>query len=293
MGWFERIVLLATFASILLASLAFWIDYNDRIEARRVNAATLTEIAASHAARREEAIARAWTTLTTPAPGNSDKREAMEYLAAQGVSLSGIDLSCERMGADWSFNLMRERMECNAPTALTRLSLPPRNGQGAVLRGANLSGSDLRVADLRQAILVETNLFRALFASADLRSANFADANLRDANLYLANLEGAFIAGADLSGAYLISANLLRANLWNALLIGVDVTNANFREANLSGADFTGTIGQGQADFSAAWTWHDQPPIGLDPRVAVVHCQFDPTSHIRTYRPEPCIAPPD
>ena len=62
--------------------------------------------------RQEERTARAWQLLTTKAPGNSGKIEALEYLNSQSpwlfriwwpfskerVSLQGIDLTPARLG---------------------------------------------------------------------------------------------------------------------------------------------------------------------------------------------------
>lgn len=42
----------------------------------------------------EERIVRAWSLLTTTAPGNSGKGRAMSYLSSQNTSLAGLDLSC-------------------------------------------------------------------------------------------------------------------------------------------------------------------------------------------------------
>ncbi|MCP5036747.1 MAG: ABC transporter permease, partial [Rhodobacteraceae bacterium] len=114
-GWFERVVLFITFASIALGAWAFWIDYGDRVQARLVNKktleayveqtginqATLSEIAEARADREADAITRAWTLITTPAPGNSGKGSALEYLNGLGIPLTGIDLSCETIGGGW------------------------------------------------------------------------------------------------------------------------------------------------------------------------------------------------
>ena len=43
-------------------------------------------------AREEDRVHRAWSILTTKASGNSGKVSALEYLAARGTSLWGIDL---------------------------------------------------------------------------------------------------------------------------------------------------------------------------------------------------------
>lgn len=279
-GWFERIVLLATFASILLASVAFWIDYNDRIEARRVNAATLTEIAASHAARREEAIARAWTTLTTPAPGNSGKREALEFLAEQGIPLTGLDLSCDRMGGEWHEERGRR---CTRPVFLMNISLarvlPAHvDFSEANFSGANLVGAYLEGVNLRSARVEGSQLWMANVSNAFLGGAIFDDSNLSE---------------TDLSGSNLNRARFRRASLRSANLSNTWLSFADFSNADLSGADFDGAHGLETVRTVGAWAWHDQQPIGLPDSVTVALCEFDPVQHARFQRPEPCIAPPD
>ena len=46
---------------------------------------------------RDDALARNWTLVTTPASGNSGKVQALEYLASKGKALDGTDLSCKTM----------------------------------------------------------------------------------------------------------------------------------------------------------------------------------------------------
>ena len=57
------------------------IEFADR-EAERENA-------------RLDRIERAWNRVLRPAGGNTGKGEAVSYLINQGVSLEGLDLSCE------------------------------------------------------------------------------------------------------------------------------------------------------------------------------------------------------
>lgn len=55
-------------------------------------------------ARQEERIARAWQLLTTRAPGNSGKVQALEFLAKNDVPLVNLDLSCSTNGGKWDTN---------------------------------------------------------------------------------------------------------------------------------------------------------------------------------------------
>ena len=296
--WFERIVLMATLISIGLGTWAFLIDYEDRKQARAVNAATLEEIKASQLARelerkvneatlaeiedsretrREDAIARAWSLLTTPATGNSGKREALEYLAGQGVSLTGIDLSCAKMGGGWD----AEKKKCDNPVYLVGLTLKAPAGQQVDLHGAHLEGADLWGAHLEKADLWQAHLEGANLRRADLEGADLWEAHLEGADLWKAHLEGADLSEAHLEGA----------DLWKAHLEGAILEKANLEGAHLSSAIFTDAEGIVSIDFTNTWAWADEPPIGLPAAIPVTLCQYQ-TGMDRSIRPEPCL-PPD
>ena len=162
-------ILLAVIA-LFLALVTFWIDYRDRVEEHTV---------------------WAWQLLTTKAPGNSGKREALEYLNRED-------------GLLWMIRL-KER------TSLTGIDLSVAEDQP----GSFLVGIDLADADLTNANLVGVNLADANLGGADLVGVNLADANLGGANLTGANLTGADLADANLRGARLTNANLTAANLSN------------------------------------------------------------------------------
>lgn len=306
--WFERGVLVVTLASIALGAWAFLIDYEDRKQARMVNAATLEEIRASQIARelerrvneaslaeievsretrREEAIARAWSLLTTPATGNSGKREALEYLASQGVSLRGIDLSCEKMGGGWD----EEKKTCETPVYLDGLTLKAPEGQRVDLSGAHLTGASLTKAHLERADLDGAHLEGANLWAAHLEGANLWGAHLEGAFLLGAHLEGALLLGAHLEGAYLWGARLEKASLSQAHLEGTNLWDAQLDGAELSGARFTDAKNIGRTTFTNAWAWADWPYKGLPPTIAVTLCQYQSGMN-RYIRPDPCI-PPD
>ncbi|MCC0081230.1 MAG: pentapeptide repeat-containing protein [Rhodobacter sp.] len=275
-GWFERIVLLATFASILLASVAFWIDYRDRIEARRVNAATLAEIAASQITRRDEAIARAWSILTTPATGNSGKREAMEYLASQGVSLRGVDLSCERMGGHWIDRY--GVVECQGAVDLTGLRLSAPGDGPSDLSSANLAGADLTSARFP--------------LGSELSNADLSHSHLMGAQLSGTALSGSNLRNADLVGTHLVETYLVGANLSRAAFYGADLTGAFLSNAQISQTHFDeNTTILSSVAFDRVWAWADQPPDFLPDGVDLRLCRFVEDSHDRDQRPDPCLPP--
>ncbi|MCJ8336244.1 MAG: hypothetical protein MJH10_18755, partial [Epibacterium sp.] len=103
-------------------------------------------------ANRDDALARNWALLTTPASGNSGKVQALEYLASKGMVLNGIDLSCKTMGGT-DKNEPSEGT-CTRPPYLARLNLSAtKHGQHISLHRANLSGAGLWYANLSGAHL--------------------------------------------------------------------------------------------------------------------------------------------
>lgn len=255
-GWFERGTLLATLASVALGAWAY-------LEDRQT--------------RRDEAINRAWSILTTPATGNSGKREALEYLASQGVSLMGIDLSCEKMGGGWD----PVEKDCEIPVYLSGLTLSKLSNGAIDLLGANLSGAFLEDAELQNADLWGANLEGTVLWAADLRGAS---------------LEEAQMSGVDLSYARLSGANLREAELSNAGLGGSDLSDARLSGADLAGshisdANFSNATGVEEASFLESWAWSDFPPVGLPEDTNYKLCKWA-SGQERNLRPDPCI-PPD
>ncbi len=92
--------------------------------------------------RKEQRVVQAWQLVTQPAPGNSGKGPALEYLNSQGIPLVGIDLSEESN---------------QGPSFLARVDL-----SGALLANANLSRAGLWQADLSGALLKNADLSGAM-----------------------------------------------------------------------------------------------------------------------------------
>ena len=178
--WGLRIAVIA----LTLSTAAFLLDYNDRVEERTV---------------------RAWQLLTTPAPGNSGKIQALEYLNREDGLICG----------EWTrpLQVWREewvKTEClltlKARTPLVGIDLSSGNNgtpdnpnddpQGAYLLGVNLNGANLRGADLRNVSLTHAELFLADLSAANLRGADLTDAILRGAVLTDADLTDADLSGA-------------------------------------------------------------------------------------------------
>jgi hypothetical protein len=226
---------------------------------------------------RDDALARNWTLLTTPASGNSGKVQALEYLASKGMVLDGIDLSCNAMRGIEKSDAGEDR--CARPPYLQSLNLSEtKHGQPISLIRANLSGANL----------VNANLSGAYLGGADLSGAG----------LVRANLSGAYLWGSDLSGAELIGANLSGASLGKADLSGAKLSEANLSGANLSSADFRNAKGIDRAEFTDAWAWAIRKPTDLPVKIDLCLPEQVPEQVLVQellllilQRPNPCIAP--
>ena len=188
--------ILVAVVALVLTVAQFWIDYQDRVSER---------------------VVRAWTLVTTAAPGNSGKREALEYLNREDgwlciewmwegcaivlkprTEFPGIDLSASRHG--------------EAGVFLSSINLPLANLSEANLSGANLFEANLFHAFLMYANLKNTNLVKAELTWAQLFAAQLSEANLKEANLTKAQVVAADLSKANLTGANLSDANLTRSN---------------------------------------------------------------------------------
>ncbi len=194
--------------AIIVALVAFWIDYADRpIDRATRNAQLLAQVA----------------QLATIEHANASGgiKAIIEFLADEKVSMRGIALERTKLsGVD-----------------LERAHLRSANLSRSSLTDANLSRADLTLADLTYAELWIANLTRADLMYADLTDADLSGANLTLANLTNTNLTDANLAFADLTGANLTDADLTGANLSVA-----DLTDAGLAFADFAFAELTGTF---------------------------------------------------
>ena len=142
---------------------------------------------------------QAWQVITVSqgTRGGGGRKDALEDLNKDDVSLAGVDIS---------------------EAYLPKLNLP-----GAQLADANLARVDLRHANLTGADLQHANLARAYLQGARLAEADLTYANLTEATLWDANLAEADLTGANLAGAHVRNANLARVHLGR-----VNLKNINF-----------------------------------------------------------------
>lgn len=181
--------------------------------------------------RKEQRIATAWQLVTQKAPGNSGKKEALEYLNRE--ELSYMTKVARHVWPNFSIPSDKH------PIPLTGIDLyipaPGEEKVGVQLNGANLSGAKLYRANLSMAFLDEADL-----SMADLSWTNLIETKLSQSNLSEANLVGSKLYGADLSEASLFRANLDDADLSWAYLNDADLSGASFFRAQLVGADLSG-----------------------------------------------------
>jgi len=114
-------------------------------------------------------IIGAWQVLANKASGNSGKKEAIEFLASQGLSLSGIDMSHKTHGgrvylADLFKDFKGDR---------SKIDLTDAKFSKAILFDADFSEANLSGANFWAAILFDAN-----FSGANLGEVNFSQAKL-------------------------------------------------------------------------------------------------------------------
>jgi uncharacterized protein YjbI with pentapeptide repeats len=299
-----------------VSRLASWLETHPTVKIMTLSSALLAfvfnlgyEFIRIRPLQEEERQARFWEIVARPAPGNSGKTQALEYLHRQGVPLHGINLSCERNAGEWKARKTAHHQfdvqDCIGGVYLKHAELPGANLRTANLRGvamdgakikgtdlgaANLRGASLAGADLRSASLVgatanaadltavnmeATTLDKAdLFGSA-LAGANLKAAKARGTNLGNAGLAGSDVQGADLTGARLGYADLRAANLTNTDLRGADLGKTRLDFANVSGTNFAGAKKLTPEQLETSWAWKDAPPTGLPEGVSVER-QCDP-----------------
>ena len=170
-------------ANFLVTTLAFgaaiYAIYNQHQESKKAEGNFREQFSLQKEVALKAEIIGAWQVLANKASGNSGKKDAIEFLASQGLSLCGIDMSEETHGG---------------PVYLQGLF----NGdfkrkydmQGDIkfdLTGANFSG-----ADLTNAIFVNNNII--------LTKVNFSNTTLHGAIFIKTHFDNIDFSKASLSG---------------------------------------------------------------------------------------------
>ena len=211
--------------------------------------------------RQDERVARAWTLLTTPAPGNSGKREALEYLnSAHGCLPFGWNLPS--FGSCWKERKSLTGIDLSTAVHGGSVSLTGIELVGADLRGSDLSGSNFFGADLTGVNLFISNASRV----------NFNSATLRYTDLTAVDLSNSLMIAADLQGA-----NFFRAKLVGTSLSRANLSNADMRNADLSNADLQNIVTDENTALTGIWAWADRRPKNMPPEIEAVIELRDPT----------------
>ena len=209
--WLEQhsVVKIAAVMTVFLTIVAFWIDYGDR---------------------EEERIHRAWSLLTTKAPGNSGKREAIQYLYKQGVLLRGLDLGAEC--PLHTYDDYDESLKCiesgKSSTYLAFIDL-----------SSGYSASQHIELVFKTIFSIGPYKTESVWLNVKGRAKDGGDYFLK---LGMANLKNAYIYGANLQGASLLFSNFEGANLSAANLKNASLKYANLKNTVLDRADLTETV---------------------------------------------------
>jgi len=189
--------------SLLIAVIFYFAESGDRVKQRHY---------------------QAWQVINTAQGkgGSGGRIDAMQELDADGVPLTGVDVSEAFL-------------------------------QGLRLNNAKLIRANFHNADVRNASLVATDFSDATLTGTNFRNSDFQGALLRGADLTDADLGGTNLDGADLTGTTLENTDLHGANLHNIRWGDI----SSIKMANLAGVknappDFlrwalqNGAVGSGQ-----------------------------------------------
>jgi len=137
-------------------------------------------------ARLRQRHYQAWQVINTAQGkgGSGGRIEALEELAKDKVSLTGVDVSMAFL-------------------------------RGVDLKGANLVRANFHNSDVRRSLLESTDLSDAILSGANFRDSDFHDSALRGTQLDDVELVRANLTNTDLSGATLDNADLRSADLRN------------------------------------------------------------------------------
>ena len=191
--------------------------------------------------RVDERVVQAWQLIATTFPGNSGKREALEYLNNEDGWLC----------IEWLWKKCAIVHKRRTKLAGIDLSVPDKK-KGVFLQGVSLPEADL----------FEANLSRAILSEAFLSGAILEGVTAIDADFSYAILSGANLSTSDIFDTEFVDADLVGANLSYTVFQGSNFTGANLSDADLSNASFEKVFGLEQAQLDSACA-DDGSPINL------------------------------
>jgi hypothetical protein len=181
---FHALEHLFNWATYLLSNWAF-LETLEYLSSLSVLIAVIFYFSESDARMRQRHY-QAWQVINTAQGkgGSGGRIEALEELAKDKVSLTGVDVSMAFL-------------------------------RGVDLKGANLVRANFHNSDVRRSSLSSTDLSDAILSGANFRDSDFRDSALRGTQLDDVELVRANLANADLSGATLDNADLRSTDLRN------------------------------------------------------------------------------
>ena len=230
---------------------AIYAIYNQHQESKQAEKNFITQFALQKEVALKQETIGAWQVLANKASGNSGKKEAIEFLASQGIPLCGIDMSAKTHGGSvYLGELFQDFKEEDR----SKINLMGANFSGAILAGANFSYANLYAVIYSYGYHTNgTNFIDADLTNANFRGAHLEVADFRGADLEVADFSNAYLKVTDFSGTDLMSTdfsnvrldkanfmntNLMFTNFSNANLYKVDFSNASFISTNLDNANF-------------------------------------------------------
>lgn len=177
--------------------------------------------------------------------GNLGRKEALEDLHEDGISLTGVEITGR---ADLEgICLPKVRMDA---ANLSQANLTNADLHSAHLNGANLQAAALMGANFRGAQLEGANLASVLL-DGNKGITDFTDANMRDAKMFNLTATQTVLTNADLTGAVLSNET---SHFINCSFVGATLTGAKLFRTVLTGSDFEGAVlndaDLGQTDLS-------------------------------------------
>lgn len=206
--------------------------------------ATAMQIYLDYGYRQEDRIARNWEVATRHLGGNTGKGEALSFLIANGSDLTGIDLSCERMGG------VRKAMDGDEADERSICI------RGAIVEGLKIpSGRTLKLWNLDGATLVGVNA----------AGSRIEDVELSTTRLSNGNLTGSVIHGCydrtQVSNTTLMNARMVLRGLY----CGEPANALSIIESDISGLIVENGAGKRAVSISN-YAWADMPGIRTDGR---------------------------
>ncbi|WP_371168810.1 pentapeptide repeat-containing protein [Aliiroseovarius sp. 2305UL8-7] len=163
----------------------------------------------------------------------------------------------------------------------------------AQLDGSDLSGAYVTGANLSSASLIEAQLHRAIFASVDFSLADLTGAYVGEAYVHDSSFAGGLLTEANFHGSTIGLGRFKGADMRRVNFSYSDIGESDFAEAQLDDASFSGVhflltdfsdASVEATDWSDAWAWSDEAPIGLQSPPPLYLC--NPEVRLNTETPD-------